>query len=199
MKPKSEIKNIFEQSAKIILDSKILEKDILASISLIMAALKSGKKIIIFGNGGSAADSQHLSGELIGRYLLERKSFPAIALTTDTSIITAIGNDYGFEKIFSRQCEGLVKKGDVVIAISTSGTSKNIIQGISKAKQLGAKTISLCGKNTSKIKKSTDIIISVPSTETPRIQESHRTIIHIICEIVEKQLKKSTTKAKSRL
>ena len=189
MKFNSDIKDIFEKSAKIILDSKILDKQIDASVSLIISAIKTGKKIIIFGNGGSASDSQHMAGEFIGRYLLERKRFPAIALTTDTSILTAIGNDYGFEKIFSRQCEGLVKKGDIVIVISTSGTSKNILQGISTAKKLGAKTISLCGKNTSKIKKYSDIVIAVPSIETPRIQESHRTIIHIICQIVEKQLK----------
>ena len=141
MKSNSNIKHIFEQSAKIILDSEILEKEILTSISLITTAVKTGKKIIIFGNGGSAADSQHLAGEFIGRYLLERKSFPAIALTTDTSILTAIGNDYGFEKIFARQCEALVKKGDIVIAISTSGNSKNVIQGMITAKKLGAKTI----------------------------------------------------------
>tara|TARA_Y100000590_G_scaffold86224_1_gene96593 strand:- start:4087 stop:4662 length:576 start_codon:yes stop_codon:yes gene_type:complete len=189
MKSNSNIKHIFEQSAKIILDSEILEKEILTSISLITTAVKTGKKIIIFGNGGSAADSQHLAGEFIGRYLLERKSFPAIALTTDTSILTAIGNDYGFEKIFARQCEALVKKGDIVIAISTSGNSKNVIQGMITAKKLGAKTISLCGRNFSKIKKYSDIVIAVPSKETPRIQESHRTIIHIICQIVEKQLR----------
>ena len=188
MKPKSEIKNIFEQSAKIILDSKILEKDILASISLIMAALKSGKKIIIFGNGGSAADSQHLSGELIGRYLLERKSFPAIALTTDTSIITAIGNDYGFEKVFSRQCEALVEKNDTVIVISTSGNSKNLLEAVKICKKNEAKIIGLTGKSGGKLKNHVDLLIPVPSNSTPRIQEVHRIIIHTICEIVEKKI-----------
>lgn len=186
----SEIKKIFDESAKIILNSKKLEKSIIESISLITKSLKNKKKIIIFGNGGSAADAQHMSGELIGRYLKERNSFSAIALTTDSSILTALGNDYGFENIFSRQCEGLVRKGDVVIAISTSGNSKNVLNGILKSKHLGAKIISLTGNNTSKMKKHSDIIIPVSSKSTPRIQEAHRTIIHIICEQVEKNLSK---------
>ena len=176
----SEIKKIFDESAKIILNSKKLEKSIIESISLITKSLKNKKKIIIFGNGGSAADAQHMSGELIGRYLKERNSFSAIALTTDSSILTALGNDY----------EGLVRKGDVVIAISTSGNSKNVLNGILKSKHLGAKIISLTGNNTSKMKKHSDIIIPVSSKSTPRIQEAHRTIIHIICEQVEKNLSK---------
>ena len=190
MKRNSDIKKLFDQSAKIILDSKTLEVQIINSISLIIKSLKSKKKIVIFGNGGSAADAQHMAGELIGRYLLERNSLSAVALTTDSSILTALGNDYGFENIFSRQCEGLVKNGDVVIGISTSGNSKNILKGISKARTLGAKIISLTGSNPSKMKKYSDIVIAVPSKNTARIQESHRTIIHIICEQVEKTLSK---------
>ena len=187
---KSEIKKTFDESAKIILDSKKLEKSLFDSISIITKSLKNKKKIIIFGNGGSAADAQHMSGELVGRYLKERKSFSAIALTTDSSILTALGNDYGFENIFSRQCEGLVRNGDVVFAISTSGNSKNVLKGMTKSKNLGAKIISLTGNNTSKMKKYSDVVISVPSEDTPRIQEAHRTIIHIICEQVEKNLSK---------
>ena len=190
MKRNSDIKKLFDQSAKIILDSKTLEVQIMNSISLIIKSLKNKKKIVIFGNGGSAADAQHMAGELIGRYLLERNSLSAIALTTDSSILTALGNDYGFENIFSRQCEGLVKNGDVVIGISTSGNSKNILKGISKARTLGAKIISLTGNNPSKMKKYSDIVIAVPSKNTARIQESHRTIIHIICEQVENTLSK---------
>ena len=192
MKSNSEIKKSFDESAKIIFDSKILENQIIDSISLMTKSLKNKKKIVIFGNGGSAADAQHMAGELIGRYLLERNSLSAIALTTDTSILTALGNDYGFENIFSRQCDGLVKTGDIIFAISTSGNSKNVIKGISKSKSLGAKIISLTGNNTSKIKKYSDVVISVPSNKTPRIQEAHRTIIHIICEQVEKNLLKKT-------
>tara|TARA_Y100000996_G_scaffold117555_1_gene87575 strand:- start:191 stop:772 length:582 start_codon:yes stop_codon:yes gene_type:complete len=187
---KSEIKKTFDESAKIILDSKKLEKSLFDSILTITKSLKNKKKIIIFGNGGSAADAQHMSGELVGRYLKERKSFSAIALTTDSSILTALGNDYGFENIFSRQCEGLVRNGDVVFAISTSGNSKNVLKGMAKSKNLGAKIISLTGNNKSKMKKYSDIVISVPSNNTPRIQEAHRTIIHIICEQVEKNLSK---------
>jgi|TARA_B110001454_G_C12722948_1_gene435582 D-sedoheptulose 7-phosphate isomerase len=186
----SEIKKTFDESAKIILDSKKLEKSLINSISLITKALKNKKKIVIFGNGGSAADSQHMAGELIGRYLKERNSFSAIALTADSSILTALGNDFGFENIFSRQCEGLVRNGDIVIAISTSGNSKNVLNGILKSKHLGAKIISLTGNNTSKMKKYSDVIIPVSSNNTPRIQEAHRTIIHIICEQIEKNLSK---------
>tara|TARA_B100000029_G_scaffold484141_1_gene536015 strand:- start:736 stop:1308 length:573 start_codon:yes stop_codon:yes gene_type:complete len=190
MKKNSKINELFEESSKIIHDSKKLEDEIFNSILLISKSLKNKNKIIIFGNGGSAADAQHMAGELIGRYLLERKSLSAIALTTDSSIITGLGNDYGFENIFVRQCEGLVKSGDVVIGISTSGNSKNVIKGLSKSKSLGAKTISLTGKNVSKMKKYSDIIIPVPSDLTPRIQEAHRTIIHIICEQIEKNYQK---------
>jgi D-sedoheptulose 7-phosphate isomerase len=190
MKKDSEIQKSFDQSANMILNSKSLEPSIKNSISLITKSLKNKKKIIIFGNGGSAADAQHMAGELIGRYLLKRNSLSAIALTTDSSILTALGNDYGFETIFSRQCEGLVKNGDIVIGISTSGNSKNVIKGISKSKDLGAKIISLTGNNTSKMKKYSDIVINVSSNNTPRIQEVHRTIIHIICEQVEKNLSK---------
>ena len=184
----SEIKKTFDESAKIILDSKKLEKSLINSISLITKALKNKKKIVIFGNGGSAADSQHMAGELIGRYLKERNSFSAIALTADSSILTALGNDFGFENIFSRQCEGIVKKGDVVIAISTSGNSKNVLKGITTSKKLGASVISLTGSNISKIKKYSDIVIPVSSDNTPRIQEAHRIIIHVICEQIEKNL-----------
>jgi len=187
MKKKSEILESFDESAKIILDSKKLEKKIQNSIMVITKSLKNKNKIVIFGNGGSAADSQHMAAEFIGRYLLERKSLSAIALTTDTSIITSIGNDYSFENIFSRQCEAIVKNGDVVIAISTSGGSKNVLNGIITSKKLGAKIISLTGNNSTKMKKYSDIIIDVPSKNTPQIQEAHRTIIHIICQQVEKK------------
>ena len=154
MKKRSEILELFDESAKIILDSKKLEKKIQNSIMVITKSLKNKNKIVIFGNGGSAADSQHMAAEFIGRYLLERKSLSAIALTTDTSIITSIGNDYSFENIFSRQCEAIVKNGDVVIAISTSGGSKNVLNGIITSKKLGAKIISLTGNNSTKMKKS---------------------------------------------
>ena len=183
-----QINEIFQESSQVILHSKKLSNEISIMIKLIIKSLQRGNKIIIFGNGGSATDAQHMAAEFIGRFMKDRKSFPAIALTADSSIITAIGNDYSFEKIFSRQLESLVKKNDVIIAISTSGKSKNIIHEINTGKKLDAKIISLTGNFTSEMKKSSDIIISVPSSITSRIQEVHRTIIHIICQIVEQEL-----------
>ena len=190
MEKNNKIEKIFESSSNSILDSKKLSKQIENSITLIIKSIKNGNKIVLFGNGGSAADAQHMAAEFIGRFMKERKSFPAIALSTDSSIITAIGNDYSFEKVFSRQAESLVKKGDVIIAISTSGESKNILEGMKTSKKIGAKIISLTGENGIKMKKNSDIFLNVPSTITSRIQEVHRTIIHIICEMVEDELSK---------
>ena len=184
------INQIFDSSSMAILDSKKFSKEIEKSITLIIKSIKNGNKIVLFGNGGSAADAQHMAAEFIGRFMKERKSFPAIALSTDSSIITAVANDYSFEKIFSRQAESLVKKGDVIIAISTSGKSKNILEGIKTSKKLGAKIISLTGENGMKMKSNSDVFLNVPSKITSRIQEVHRTIIHIICEIVEDNLSK---------
>lgn len=152
---------------------------------IIINSYKNGGKLVIFGNGGSAADAQHIAAEFIGRFAKERKSLPAIALSTDTSILTSIGNDYGFEYVFARQIEGLLKKGDIAIGISTSGNSPNVINGLKKAKEIGAKTIALTGGNGGKLKESSDICIIVPSFVTARIQECHITIGHIICELVE--------------
>lgn len=183
------IKKLFEQSSDIILKSKILSEKIEETINLINFSLENGNKILIFGNGGSAADAQHMAAEFVGRYLIERLSLPAIALTTDTSILTAIGNDYDFNQIFSKQCESLVNNGDVIIAISTSGKSKNVILGIEEGKKRGAKIISLTGNNGAILNDKSDICIKVPSNETPRIQEVHRIIIHLICQFVENHFK----------
>lgn len=185
----SDILRSFDESSKIILESKTLVREMLDAIDAIVESLKNKNKIIIFGNGGSAADAQHMAAEFIGRYLIDRKSIPALALTTDTSILTSIGNDYSFDRVFSRQCESLVTKNDIVVAISTSGNSPNVIKGVITAKRMGAHVISLTGKSGGKLKRISDITIRVPSDQTPRIQESHRTIIHIICELVEKQFK----------
>lgn len=155
------------------------------SSKIIHLSLSHGKKIISFGNGGSAADAQHFVAEFVGRFQKERKSLPAIAFTTDTSIITSIANDYGYDKIFERQCESLVKEGDVVLAISTSGTSKNVILGAKMAKKNGAKVISLTGSRETQLTKISDISIRVPSSSIPRIQEVHRLVLHLICSAVE--------------
>lgn len=152
---------------------------------LIVASMRNGGKLIVFGNGGSAADAQHLSAELVGRYRQDRKAFPAIALTTDSSALTSISNDYGFDTIFSRQLEALGKPGDVVVAISTSGNSPNVLQALATAKKLGITSIGLTGKSGGKLRSSVDVCLTVPSDSTPRIQEAHSLIIHILSGIVE--------------
>ncbi|TAL58034.1 MAG: D-sedoheptulose 7-phosphate isomerase [Nanoarchaeota archaeon] len=146
------------------------------------------KKILIFGNGGSAADAQHFAAELVGRYKLERRALPAIALTTDTSAITAIANDYSYDQIFSRQVEALANEGDLVVGITTSGNSPNVNIAIDAAKKIGCITVGLCGKDGGKLKDTADMVIIVPSDNTPRIQETHITIIHIVCELLEKEM-----------
>jgi D-sedoheptulose 7-phosphate isomerase len=185
---KKEIEILFNQSSKIISDSIINLNEIEQSVNLILECLNNDHKVILFGNGGSAADAQHIAAELIGRFQKERESLPAISLTTDTSIITSLANDYSFDVVFSRQCESLVSKGDVVLGISTSGNSKNVENGIISSKKKGAITISLLGGDGGTIKKISDISIIVPSKNTARIQEVHRVIYHIICELVENKI-----------
>lgn len=175
----------FDDLIKLLTNSKILVPSIIKSSKLISTSLKNKNKLVSFGNGGSAADSQHFVAEFVGRFQKERKSLPAIAFTTDTSILTSIGNDYNFNKVFERQCESLVSKGDTVLAISTSGKSKNVLNGVKMAKKNGAKIISLTGNQTTELVKISDISIQIPSNSTPRIQEVHRLILHLICDIVE--------------
>ncbi|VAX15233.1 Phosphoheptose isomerase 1 [hydrothermal vent metagenome] len=148
-------------------------------------ALISGGKVLIAGNGGSAGDAQHMAAEFVGRYLKERDALPAIALTTDTSALTSIGNDYGFKKIFSRQLEALGKKNDVFIAISTSGNSKNLIEALKTAGGMGIFTVCLLGRGGGEMKDAADISLVIPSDDTPRVQEAHIMVIHLICEAVE--------------
>lgn len=152
---------------------------------LCVEALKRGNKIILFGNGGSAADAQHIAAELVGRYKTQRVSLPAIALTTDTSALTAIGNDFGFDTIFARQLEAFAQKGDVVIAISTSGNSANVIEAMKLAKQRECKVVGLSGKGGGAMNALCDINLVVPSDNTPRIQEMHILIGHTICQIID--------------
>lgn len=153
----------------------------------IVSALQKGNKVILFGNGGSAADAQHIACELAGKFYLDRAPLPAIALTTNTSSLTAIGNDYGYGEIFARQVKGLVKEGDVVIGISTSGNSPNVLLGIEEAKQLGATTVAFTGQG-GRLKELAEYVLSVPSIDTPRIQETHITAGHIVCYLVEQAL-----------
>lgn len=155
---------------------------------LFVDVFKSGGKVVLFGNGGSAADAQHIAAELMGRFRAERPSLPALALTTNTSVLTALGNDYDHSCILSKQVEAMVQPGDAVIAISTSGNSPNVIEGLKAARAKGAKTVGLCGKGGGQVAKLVDHALTVPSEETPRIQEAHITIGHIICELVEREL-----------
>ena len=160
--------------------------DDITDIALICdLAIKKGNKIILFGNGGSAADAQHIAAELSGRFLKERVGLPGLALTTDTSALTAVGNDYGFDKIFERQVEALANKGDILIGISTSGNSENVLKAIEKGKELGCITIGFLGKDGGKLKEICNYSIIVPSTTTARIQEMHIMIGHIVCEYID--------------
>ena len=151
----------------------------------IIGSLKNGGKVLIFGNGGSAADSQHFAAELVGRFRKERRPLGAIALTVNTSTLTAIANDYGYEATFARQVEALGKKDDIVFGISTSGNSKNVIAAIKKAREMGLKTIGLLGCDGGALRKECDISILAESKDTPHVQEAHITVIHIICGLID--------------
>ena len=168
--------------------AETLSEKILHASNTIRDCLSSGGKLLLMGNGGSAADSQHIAAELIGRFKKERKAIPALALTVDSSSLTALGNDYGFESIFSRQVEALANPNDAIIGISTSGNSKNIIRALNLAREIGAKTIGLMGNTGGSMKDCVDIGIIVPSNDTARIQEVHITVGHIICVIIEQDL-----------
>lgn len=157
-------------------------------VETLVNAFQAGKKLLVMGNGGSAADAQHMAAEMVGRFMLERKGLPAIALTTDTSILTAIGNDYGFDRAFRRQIEALANKGDVVVGISTSGSSENVLAAMQLAREKGCRTIGLLGRDGGTIRNHADLELTVPVQETPRIQEAHITIIHILCCLVEQRL-----------
>jgi len=184
------IKKSILESSKAIEGSLILSDEIERLVKKIVHCINKGNKLILFGNGGSAADAQHIAAEFIGRFQKKRKSFPAISLTSDSSVITALANDYSYDFIFSRQCESLVSRGDVVIGISTSGNSENVRRGLMTAKKKGAITVGLLGNDGGKIGNLVDISIIVPLSSTPRIQEVHRTISHIICDLTEKKLVK---------
>ena len=188
------IKKSIIDSANVISNSIDLAPEIELSINHIVTAIKKKHKIILLGNGGSAADAQHIAAELLGKYNLKRPSYPAIALTSNSSTITALSNDYSYNVVFSRQCESLVDRGDVVIGISTSGNSINIHKALQVSKKRGAITIGMLGNSGGKISKIVDIPIIVNSKNTPHIQEVHRVVYHKICEQVEQILTKSGKK-----
>ena len=185
------IRKYLDESVKVkreILNDPSLIDKIKETALLIIEAYGSGKKLVLFGNGGSAADAQHIAAELVNKLKLERSALAALAFTTDTSILTSVANDYDYSRVFARQVEALVQEGDVVIGISTSGSSLNVIKGIEAAKEKGARTIGFTGKGGGELVQIADLTIEVPSSDTPRIQEAHITILHIICFLVEGEL-----------
>lgn len=184
---KDQIKKSYETKQAIYTNENLLDK-ITKVAKLCVDIYKNSKKTILAGNGGSAADAQHIAAELVGRYGFDRPSIPSLALTTDTSNLTAIGNDYGYDKVFSRQLEGMGQKGDLFIGISTSGNSQNIINAFKAAKEKNITTVALVGKEGGEMARQADIALVVPSDSTPRIQESHILIGHILCDIIEKEL-----------
>lgn len=173
-------KELLENNEKIALVKTIAQK--------IAEAYKNGKKVLIAGNGGSAADAQHIVGELVSKFYFDRPALPAIALTVDTSVLTAIGNDYGYEKTFARQVQALGNEGDIFIGISTSGNSPNILEALKEADNKGLVSVGFTGNSPCKMDEICQYCIKVPSVETPKIQESHIMIGHIICALVEKEL-----------
>jgi D-sedoheptulose 7-phosphate isomerase len=184
---KDQIKKSYETKQAIYENENLINK--IEEVSKLCVKIYRGKnKTILAGNGGSAADAQHIAAELVGRYGFDRPSIPSLALTTDTSCLTAIGNDYGYDMVFSRQLEGMGQEGDLFIGISTSGNSKNIINAFISAKNMGITTVALVGRDGGEMAKIADIALIVPSDSTPRIQESHILIGHIICDVIEKEL-----------
>ena len=181
----NKITNQFEELIKAIKDNQSIANNIDRAATLIIDSIEGGGKLLICGNGGSAADAQHISAELLGKYEKKRKALPAIALTTDTSMLTAWSNDDAFENVFSKQVEGLGKKDDVLLGISTSGNSENVIKALKLAKDMGLKTISLNGKDGGRMKGMADVEILIKHNRTSRIQEVHHLVYHIICGLIE--------------
>jgi D-sedoheptulose 7-phosphate isomerase len=165
-----------------------LTPQIAAMATLLVETFKRGGKLLVMGNGGSAADAQHFVAEIVSRFKMERRGLPALALSTDTSILTAIGNDYGFDRVFRRQIEALAVEGDLVVGISTSGNSPNVLQALEVAREKGCHTIGLLGNDGGAIRNACDLALVVPTADTPRAQEGHITIIHIVCDLLEKTM-----------
>jgi D-sedoheptulose 7-phosphate isomerase len=192
-------RNSFEHRVTELIEASIVTKQSLltstgailtvATVSqILITGFKQGSKALLFGNGGSAADAQHIAAEFVGRFAFDRPALPALALSVNNSCVTAIGNDYGFDQVFARQIEALARPGDMAIGISTSGSSANILNGLLAAKKMGLRTVALTGRTGGKLKNSVDYCICVPSDKTPRIQECHILIGHIIAELVEQEI-----------
>ncbi|MDD5072965.1 MAG: D-sedoheptulose 7-phosphate isomerase [Candidatus Omnitrophica bacterium] len=186
---KKKIESILEESISVKKDLLVSQAGAIEKAAdAVIKSLKSGGKVIIFGNGGSAADSQHMAAELVGKFLKERKGVPAVALTTNTSIITAIANDYSYDEVFSRQLDAIAGNNDVAVGISTSGNAKNVIKAVELANKKGLVTVALTGRDGGGLARIANIPIIVPSGSTPRIQEAHVTVVHILCQLAEEAL-----------
>jgi D-sedoheptulose 7-phosphate isomerase len=190
--PKSDAEQLLERRLKehiTVIDELIADRAIAAEIAVLIAqAFHNNRKILIFGNGGSAADAQHFAGELVGRYYLERAALPAVALSTNTSNLTAIANDFGYDTVFARQVEALGAPGDVAIGITTSGNSPNVLAALEVARRDGLTTVGMTGRGGGAVGAMADVCLAIDTDDTPRCQEAHITAIHIICEWVEKEL-----------
>jgi D-sedoheptulose 7-phosphate isomerase len=183
------VRAIFDETVAVHQQTReALLTQVIESAAAIRAALAAGGKLLTFGNGGSAADAQHMATELVGRFMRERRALAAVALTADTSVLTSVGNDYGYDRVFLRQVEALGHKGDVALGISTSGGSANVLRALEAANQRGLRTIALTGKDGGAIGRAASIHINVAVGSTPRVQEVHRTVIHAICELIERSL-----------
>jgi D-sedoheptulose 7-phosphate isomerase len=185
----ADVKRVLLESAEVKRASaETISDEIAQAGKMLIECYARGGKTLIFGNGGSAADAQHYAAELVGRFNAERRALPALALTVNSSTLTSVGNDYGYAQVFTRQIEAFTSPGDVVIAVSTSGTSENILAGVKRAQEIGAKVIGLSGKSGGQMLNVCDLCIVVPSQSTARIQETHITILHIWCDMVEKSI-----------
>ena len=181
-----EIRRRFEQAAEAVARTgQEISEDITRAVELIVASYRDGGGVLVFGNGGSASDAQHIAGELVGRFLKERRGLRAVALTADAAVLTSLANDYGYEAIFARQVEALGLPGDVAIGISTSGNSANVVAGLQKAREKGLRTVALTGAGGGKCADLADVLLAVPETHTPLIQQAHQVIYHVLCEMVE--------------
>lgn len=182
------VENQLEELSSQLQELKKLSPKVVEIARLCINSIKNGNKVIFCGNGGSAAQSQHLAAELVGRYKLERPAMNSISLTVDTSNLTAIGNDYGYDVVFSRQLEGVGKDGDVLIGLSTSGNSKNVVLAFEQAKKMNIKTVALVGAKGGKMSEISDVCVAVPATTSAHIQEMHITLGHLICDLIEKEI-----------
>ena len=185
---KEEIQRVLTETAR--LHEELVEQAGLIErmVGAIVRALRAGRCVYAMGNGGSAADAQHMAGEFVGRFLMERRPLPCVALSTDTSVLTAIANDYGVDDIFLKQVQALAREGDVVIGISTSGNSANVNSALEEARRIGATTIGLTGRDGGRMPELCDLCLVVPADHTPRVQEAHGTVIHILCLLVEREM-----------